>query len=76
MTFVQMIVDDREPAFHLSLEIIAKPISFCNAFPSVCNATTPSHSEAHFQMVVKPGTRPAFLENIFTPNNFFFLRDY
>src|SRR6218665_2692097 len=51
--------------FHLSPETNAKPISFCNTFPSVCSATMPSHSGVHFRMVVKPGTRPDFLENIF-----------
>src|SRR6218665_3450233 len=45
--------------------------------PSVCSATIPSHSEVHFRMVVKPGTRPDFLENIFTPNIIFvLLRDH
>src|SRR6218665_2163617 len=34
-------------------------------------------SGVHFRMVVKPGTRPDFLENIFTPNIIFvFLRDH
>src|SRR6218665_3685888 len=37
----------------------------------------PSHSGVHFRMAVKPGTRPDFLENIFTPNVIFvFLRDH
>src|SRR6218665_2703727 len=49
----------------------------CSAFPSVCSTTMPSHSEVHFRMVVKPGTRPDFLENIFTPNIIFvFRRDH
>src|SRR6218665_206494 len=59
-------------AFHLSPVINAKEISSCSAFPSVCSATMPSHSGVHFRMVVKPGTRPDFLENIFTPNIIFF----
>src|SRR6218665_3633894 len=55
----------------------AKEISSCSAFPSVCSATMPSHSGVHFRMVVMPGTRPDFLENIFTPNIIFvLLRDH
>jgi len=42
----------RVVAFHLSLEINAKPISSCNTFPSVCIATMPSHAGEHFRMVV------------------------
>src|SRR6218665_584294 len=61
----------------LSPEINAKQISSCSAFPSVCSATMPSHSGVHFRMVEKPGTKPDFLENIFTPNIIFvFLRDH
>src|SRR6218665_1835359 len=76
MLRVQSFSRSWDVAFHLSPEINAKQISSCSAFPSVCSATMPSHSEVHFIMVVKPGTRPDFLENIFTPNiNFVFLRD-
>src|SRR6218665_3544144 len=60
-------------AFHLSPDINAKEISSCSAFPSVCSATMPSHSGVHFRMVVKPGTRPYFLKNIFSPNKIFVL---
>src|SRR6218665_2249011 len=52
-------------------------VSSCSAFPSVFSATMPSHSGVHFRMVVKPATRPDFLENIFSPNIIFvFLRDH
>src|SRR6218665_946996 len=61
----------------LQPDINAKEISSCSAFPSVCSATMPLHSGVHFRMVVKPGTRSDFLENIFTPNIIFvFLRDH
>src|SRR6218665_3842920 len=64
-------------AFHLSPDINAKEISSCSAFPSVCSATMPSHLGVHFRMVVKPGTRPDLIENIFTANIIFvFLRDH
>src|SRR6218665_1881893 len=64
-------------SFHLSPDINAKEISSCSAFPSVCSSTMPSHSGVHFRMVVKPGKRPDFLENIFTPNIIFvLLRDH
>src|SRR6218665_2086222 len=77
MLMVQSFSRSWDVAFHLSLEINAKQISSCSAFPSVCSATMPSHSGVHFRMVVKPGTRPDFLENILTPNIIFvFLRDH
>src|SRR6218665_666908 len=64
-------LSELDVAFHLSPEINAKQISSCSAFPSVCSATMPSHSGVHFRMVEKPGTRPDFLENIFTPKKIF-----
>src|SRR6218665_2491857 len=73
MLRVQSFSRSWDVAFHLSPEINAKQISSCSAFPSVCSATMPSHSEVHFRMVVKPGTRPDFQENIFTPNIIFFI---
>src|SRR6218665_1971761 len=71
MLRVQSFSRSWDVAFHLSPEINAKQISSCSAFPSVCSARMPSHSGVHFRMVVKPGTRPNFLENIFTPNIIF-----
>src|SRR6218665_1204584 len=74
MLRVQSFSQSWDVAFHLSPEINAKEISSCSAFPSVCSsATMPSHSGVHFRMVVKPGTRPDFLENIFTSNIIFVL---
>src|SRR6218665_4020453 len=73
MLRVQSFSQSWDVAFHLSPDINAKEISSCSAFPSVCSATMPSHSGVHFRMVVKPGTRPDFLENIFTPNIIFVL---
>src|SRR6218665_3226285 len=76
MLRVQSFSRSWDVAFHLSPEINTKQISSCSAFPSMCSATMPSHSGVHFRMVVKPGTRRDFLENIFTPNIIFvFLRD-
>src|SRR6218665_2783321 len=71
MLRVQSFSQSWDVAFHLSPEINAKQISSCSAFPSVCSATMPSHSGVHFRMVEKPGTRPDFQENIFTPNIIF-----
>src|SRR6218665_582532 len=77
MLRVQSFSRSWDVAFHLSPEINAKQISSCSVFPFVCSATMPSHSRVHFRMVVKPGTRPDFLENIFTPNIIFvFLGDW
>src|SRR6218665_3779682 len=76
MLRVQSFSQSWDVAFHLSPEINAKQISSCSAFPSVCSATMPSHSGVHFRMVEKPGTRPFFLENIFTPNIIFFFSYY
>src|SRR6218665_3703668 len=73
MLRVQSFSRSWDVAFHLSPDINAKEISSCSTFPSVCSATMPSHSGVHFRMVVKPGTRPDFLENIFTPNIIFVL---
>src|SRR6218665_2948982 len=73
---VQSFTRSWDVAFRLSPEINMKQISSCSAFPSVCSATMPLHLGVHFRMVVKPGMRPDFLENIFTPNIIFvFLRD-
>src|SRR6218665_2158967 len=71
MLRVQSFSRSWDVAFNLSPEINAKQISSCSAFPSVCSATMPSHSGVHFRMVEKPGTRPDFLENHFTPNIIF-----
>src|SRR6218665_3079369 len=77
MLMVQSFSRSWDVAFHLSPDINAKEISSCSAFPSVCSATMPSHLGVHFSMVVQPGTRPDFLENIFTPNIIFvLLRDH
>src|SRR6218665_3632857 len=77
MLRVQSFSQSWDVAFHLSPDINAKEISSCSAFPSVCSTTMPSHSGVYFRMVVKPGTRPDFLENIFTPNIIFvLLRDH
>src|SRR6218665_3240649 len=71
MLRVQSFSRSWDVAFPLSPEINSKQISSCSAFPSVCSATMPSHSGVHFRMVVKPGTRPDFLENSFNPNIIF-----
>src|SRR6218665_2933130 len=75
MLRVQSFSRSWDVAFHLSPDINAKKISSCSTFPSVCSATMPSHSGVHFRMVVKPGTRPDFLENIFTSNIIFCLTE-
>src|SRR6218665_1880185 len=73
MLRVQSFYRSWDVAFHLSLDINAKEISSCSAFPSVCSATMPSLLGVHFRMAVKLGMRPDFLENIFTPNIIFVL---